>query len=53
MGFFRGSAGSDPGESDPGGGEDALARIEAGGIPLSAERRLQALGKDGALLCST
>jgi uncharacterized protein YbjQ (UPF0145 family) len=52
MGFFRGSAGSDLGESDPGGGDDALARIEAGGIPLSAERRLQALGKDGALFTS-
>ena len=31
---------------------DALARIEGGGIPLSAERRLQALGKDGALFTS-
>jgi uncharacterized protein YbjQ (UPF0145 family) len=31
---------------------DSLARIEEGGIPLAAERRLQALGTDGSLFTS-
>jgi Putative heavy-metal-binding len=46
MGFFaRG------GEQD-GDGSDALARIEAGGIPSSAEERLKALGREGSLFTS-
>ena len=55
MGFLRGSDGADgkpderPGEA---GQAEALARIEAGGIPLAAERRLQALSVDGALFTS-
>jgi hypothetical protein len=65
MGFFQSAGGSDreprgnepPGNHDaedaPGAGQaDALARIQSGGIPLSAERRLQALGKDGSLFTS-
>ena len=55
MGFLRGSGGADGEPEEPagdGGQADALARIEAGGIPLSAERRLQALGKDGSLFTS-
>jgi uncharacterized protein YbjQ (UPF0145 family) len=60
MGFFR-SAGRSDGEPErdddapEGHGTeqaDALARIEAGGIPLSAERRLKALGTDGSLFTS-
>ena len=51
MGFLRGPESAD-GEDEPRGDADALARIEAGGIPLSAERRLQALRKDGALFTS-
>ena len=60
MGFFR-SAGRSDGEPERDddapeghGAEqaDALARIEAGGIPLSAERRLKALGTDGSLFTS-
>jgi uncharacterized protein YbjQ (UPF0145 family) len=66
MGFLRGTRGAG-GEDEPrddaakgGEGEppddaakdDSLARVQAGGIPLSAERRLQALGKDGALFTS-
>ena len=55
MGFLRGSDGADgkpdeqPGEA---GQAEALARIEARGIPLAAERRLQALSVDGALFTS-
>ncbi|MGA8334439.1 MAG: hypothetical protein WB761_06845 [Solirubrobacteraceae bacterium] len=55
MGFLRGSDGADsepdeqPGEA---GQAEALARIEARGIPLAAERRLQALGQDGSLFTS-
>jgi uncharacterized protein YbjQ (UPF0145 family) len=60
MGFFRSAGRSDgePGrgdgapEGDHAGGADALARIEAGSIPLSAERRLKALGTDGSLFTS-
>jgi hypothetical protein len=65
MGFFRSAGGSDgePADDEPPGAHhaedapdagqaDALARIEAGGIPLSAERRLKALGTDGSLFTS-
>jgi hypothetical protein len=61
MGLLRGSRradGEDESRDDAAKGrddaakDDALARIEAGGIPLSAERRLQALGQDGALFTS-
>jgi len=59
MGFFRGFGQSDnePEHDEPSGAGDAgqtdsLARIEAGGIPLEAERRLKALGADGSLFTS-
>ncbi len=48
-----GTPGTDDGERAPTAGRAAaLARIEAGGIPLSAERRLKALGTDGSLFTS-
>jgi uncharacterized protein YbjQ (UPF0145 family) len=65
MGFLRSGGRSDReplGDEPPGahgadetpdaGQAASLARIEAGGIPLSAERRLQALGTDGSLFTS-
>ncbi len=60
MGFFRSAGrsdgeperGDDAPEGDRADQADALARIEAGGIPLSAERRLKALGSDGSLFTS-
>ncbi|HUA70417.1 MAG TPA: hypothetical protein VMA96_05035 [Solirubrobacteraceae bacterium] len=55
MGFLRGPDRPD-GEPDEQPGEagraDSLARIEEGGIPLAAERRLQALGAVGSLFTS-
>src|SRR5690348_7520941 len=46
MGFFR-----DDGKPDPAQAE-ALAAIEAGGIPPQARRRLGALAADGSLFTS-
>jgi uncharacterized protein YbjQ (UPF0145 family) len=46
MGFFA------RGEEQDGEGSEALARIEAGGIPRPAEDRLKALGRGGALFTS-
>lgn len=61
MGFFK-AAGQDDPDPDPGRGDDgadadadareSLARVEAGGIPIDAERRLQGLGKEGSLFTS-
>ncbi len=52
MGFFdaAGQADADP---DRGADErESLERIEAGGIPVDAERRLQGLGQEGSLFTS-
>lgn len=59
MGFLRGSGQPD---GDPNRDEsfeavnaeqaDSLARIEAGGIPLTAERRLRELGIEGSMFTS-
>jgi uncharacterized protein YbjQ (UPF0145 family) len=46
MGFFARGGGKD-GEQD-----EALARIEAGGIPRRAEERLKALGRGGSMFTS-
>jgi uncharacterized protein YbjQ (UPF0145 family) len=46
MGFF-----AREGEADPGQAE-SLARIESGGIPTEAERRLRALATEGSLFTS-
>jgi len=51
MGFLRGPDRPD-GEPGEAGQADSLARIEEGGIPLAAERRLHALGADGSLFTS-
>ena len=40
------------GDRRPEGQDEALARIEAGGIPASAEERLRALGEGGAMFTS-
>jgi uncharacterized protein YbjQ (UPF0145 family) len=59
MAFFDGtgddgpdSAGGDPEDSDLSDLAAALARIEAGGIPIEAERRLHDLGAGGSLFTS-
>ncbi|MGA2014116.1 MAG: heavy metal-binding domain-containing protein [Solirubrobacteraceae bacterium] len=55
MGFFdaAGQDDADPGQGDDGADErESLARIEAGGIPADAERRLQGLGHEGSLFTS-
>jgi len=59
MGFLRGSGDTngEPERDDDALETDAkqadsLARIEAGGIPLTAERRLQALGAGGSMFTS-
>jgi uncharacterized protein YbjQ (UPF0145 family) len=52
MGFFDGAGEERDREGLAQDELDSLARIEAGSIPLTAERRLQALGGDGALFTS-
>jgi uncharacterized protein YbjQ (UPF0145 family) len=47
MGFFARGGGQDDGEPS-----EALARIEAGGIPAEAEERLKALGRGESLFTS-
>lgn len=55
MGFFDAAAQDDADSPEGGDGADdreSLSRIEAGGIPVDAERRLQGLGQDGSLFTS-
>lgn len=47
MGFLSARGGSESAADS-----ESLARIEAGGIPLAAERRLRELGREGSLFAS-